>query len=110
MGKSNLHSIFTNCMKGVSKILLIAFFAIGLTNTICGQKLPYAEHLLKNEVSFIQVDSTSFPSLTNVFYKPVHVESMPIFCRMEELVYRKSNINFRFNLGSNDYVKKLEGK
>lgn len=37
-------------------------------------------------------------------------EQLAIFCRLEEAVAKKSNINMRFRLGSLEYVDRLEQK
>ncbi len=56
----------------------------------------------------IRIDSIS------VFKKPIikkfSIESLPFFCKMEEKLAAKSNMNFRFRVGNLDYVNKLEGK
>ena len=38
------------------------------------------------------------------------INQLPLFCKMEELLFRSSGINLRINLGTNDQVRKLEGK
>ncbi|HOY13748.1 MAG TPA: hypothetical protein PLY70_11430 [Saprospiraceae bacterium] len=42
--------------------------------------------------------------------KKDYLENLPLFCRMEELIFKQSGLNLRINLGSNDQVRKLEGK
>lgn len=42
--------------------------------------------------------------------KNVTIDKMPLFCKMEELLFASSKIPVRFRLGTLDYVDKLEGK
>ncbi|MEZ4910431.1 MAG: hypothetical protein R2774_06185 [Saprospiraceae bacterium] len=37
-------------------------------------------------------------------------KSLPIFCKIDADIYRKSKVNFAFRLGSLDYVNTLESK
>ncbi len=57
----------------------------------------------KSNTAFTRPLSPSLPS----FYKTEH---LALFCRLEEQVAQKSNVNMRFRLGSLDYVDQLEQK
>lgn len=51
------------------------------------------------------------PDLTNTRWtKEWKASDLPIFCKAEHHIQKKSGIAFRFRLGSLDYVNALEGK
>ncbi len=41
---------------------------------------------------------------------PYQVKALPFFCKIEADIFKKSNVNFAFRLGSLDHVNKLESK
>jgi len=53
----------------------------------------------------------NFPDLaSNQWTKEWKASDLPIFCKAEHQIQKKSGIAFRFRLGSLDYVNALEGK
>lgn len=53
----------------------------------------------------------SYPDLrSNQWTKEWKASDLPIFCKAEYHIQKKSGIAFRFRLGSLDYVNTLEGK
>ena len=60
---------------------------------------------LKNEII------SDFPDIHSVLWiKKFKADELPVFCKAEHYIQKKSGINFRFRLGSVDYVNSLEGK
>lgn len=54
---------------------------------------------------------SDLPNLnSNTWTKEWKSSDLPIFCKAEHLIQKKSGIAFRFRLGSLDYVNALEGK
>jgi len=52
-----------------------------------------------------------YPDLrSNTWTKEWKASDLPIFCKAEHQIQKKSGIAFRFRLGSLDYVNSLEGK
>ncbi len=111
-------------MKAVKdKILLITLVII----CICGKNLRAQSFTFIKPVFKLQVPLV-MPHLTNNHFstateritfqfdhrlnstKKDYINTLPIFCKMEELIFRQSGMNLRINLGSNDDVRKLEGK
>ena len=111
-------------MKAVKdKILLVALVLI----CICGKNLSaqsftFIKPVFKLQVPIVMTHLTNnhFSTATErisfqfdhhlTSTKKDYVNNLPLFCRMEELIFRQSGMNLRINLGSNDDVRKLEGK
>lgn len=55
-------------------------------------------------------DFYNFVSIQSILEEKKSYQVLPIFCKMEALIYKSSKINLRINLGSNEYVRMLEGK
>jgi len=55
-------------------------------------------------------DLYNFAEIQTILNEKKSYRVLPIFCKMEALVYKSSKINLRINLGSNEYVRMLEGK
>lgn len=101
-----------NYMKGVEKILMlsIVFWGLNLSAQSKTSVLLDLDNFMKGRTNTV-IDSTSKISFVRTqLYKPQKINDLPIFCKMEELIFKKSKMNLRINLGSNDYVRKLEGK
>lgn len=99
-------------MKEVKEILTISLLFLAFVSHAqkVNKTFPNLNDVMKGRVA-VSVDSTSFVSQSrNTLFKPQKIGDLPLFCRMEELIFKKSKMNLRINLGSNDYVRKLEGK
>ncbi len=110
-----------------TKISFFIFFLYALTSSAqsssIGAKFEFDQ--LKNIgntviklVPISYVRSTSEPNVIdhNISINPYpkvakfRTTDLPIFCKAEYLIQKRSGINFKFRLGSIDYVDRLEGK
>ena len=104
-------------MKAVNKWLFCLIFMVSAL-AIHAQSFAFSEPILvinkvilKKEVQLsTQFEHLSFSSRWKNEQMNFSMDRLPIFCRMEEMLYRKSGLNLRINLGSNDQVRLLEGK
>lgn len=72
--------------------------------------------------SLMQFTSYPKPAFTGAFYPTpppndpplslnrLYAEQMPFFCRIEHQLGKKTNVPFKFRLGSVEYVDWMEGK
>lgn len=58
----------------------------------------------------IVIPERTYDRAPSLAMEPWRPESLPIFCKAEYYIQKKSKIAFRFRLGSVDYVDALEGK
>lgn len=77
-------------------------------NAVKVYKPKFAMVLLRRtQHSPIMRSYSDFSRLSLQSYRP---EELPIFCKAEHLILKQSGVNFRFRLGSVDYVDYLEQK
>lgn len=103
-------------LKSIASILLFSFLLCFKSYSQGLQIESLQDEVLVSTVNF--ANATAVPKIQIKkhytkdhlkFYK-FKAEDLPIFCKMEHRLAKKSNINFKFRLGSVDYVDKLESK
>lgn len=104
-------------MKAASKLVFFCFLLMGKSSLFAQQfhfgSTPFKLDKTANISSLKIVDDSEVFHISQQWKSEemdFHLEQLPIFCRMEELVFKGSGINLRINLGTNDQVRKLEGK
>ncbi len=56
------------------------------------------------------LDSHQYPKIAQMYIHRGNKASNPFFCRIEDAIAKQNRVNFKFRLGSIDYVDALEGK
>ena len=103
-------------MKVASRIRIITALALVIS---CVSLAP-AQTLLKwdNPLPLpapARVDTSQQVLPTSIMFSQtdlyqIHHDGLGAFCRLEDLISKKSNVNLRMRLGSLDYVDRLENK
>jgi hypothetical protein len=70
----------------------------------------YSNKIFPQESTLQSFDLYNFVEIQSILEEKKSFKVLPLFCKMEALVYKSSKINLRINLGSNEYVRMLEGK
>lgn len=110
-----------NCMKVVRDKILIFLFISGGFISLSSQTFHFKiEPILFTSFSTLNIKQAAFFQYKKPFTdylrindyneKKNYIKKLPLFCKMEELIFKQSGINLRINLGTNDQVRKLEGK
>ena len=102
------------------KIRLLLLFFVIYTISVHGQMViedaKYSDLLvLKKASDHTRSHFTTKPMsrslvLSNATLPAVDLKKQPFFCRIEDEIARSSKVNFKFRLGSVQYVDALEGK
>ncbi len=94
-------------------ILVIGFFLTSLN--VRSQMTTKTAYPTREEIKIDLNNSLIINSINSNYRKektpsPPSLRPLPLFCAMENKIWKKSKINVRFRLGSADYVDKLEQK
>ncbi len=95
----------------IKRTFFILFLICGCSRMGLGQvekkNLRFKPLFLLNNIDdgFIKLNKIDFPKQAKY-----SIDQLPIFCKIEEKLFRNSQTNVKIRLGSVDYVDRLEGK
>ena len=131
--KFKICTIYTHKAKVIDSIILYLYFAIYNMKTFIKYSLIALFIILLSNDGFSQInfDKTAQTQIKFKLISPLDLlykvpesqattiikqrsifdaNQLPLFCKIEHKLSKKSNVNLRMRLGNLDYVNKLEGK
>jgi hypothetical protein len=91
--------------KNIIAISIIIFSSIVARGQYTG--MPILAHQFKPIFTYVFHDSLNKKP---ILYRPIFINSLPFFCKWEEISAKSTKINIKFRLGSLEYVDRLENK
>ncbi len=94
-------------------IVLLIFFLFSIKGKAQTESLGYNRDLDSIFCQPLHLHDGFLSQTRNISWttpKQYQYEHLPVFCKIEEKLFRRTHLNVKIRLGNVDYVDRLEGK